>query len=132
VEAVSPFLFPAILVAAFYLLFIRPARSRAKALSQLQDSLAPGVEVMTTSGMFATVAAIEDDAVVLEPSPGVTLRFAKAAVARVVTATEPVADVVDEADTSDSDDHPRADDVQSDPTLDGPATPAPEDDRPAR
>lgn len=117
-EALSPFLFPAILVAAFYLLFIRPSRNRAKALSQLQDSLAPGVEVMTTSGMFATVAAIEDDAVVLEPSPGVTLRFAKAAVARVVTATEPVADDVD--------------DVQSDPTLDAPVSPAPEDDRPAR
>jgi preprotein translocase subunit YajC len=89
VEALSPFLFPAILVAAFYLLFIRPARARTRALTQLQESLTPGAEVMTTSGMYATVASVESDAVVLEISPGVTIRFAKAAVARVIPADVP-------------------------------------------
>ena len=35
--------------------------------------------------MFGTVTEIRDDSVVLEVSPGVTMRFAKAAVGRVVT-----------------------------------------------
>lgn len=84
-EAVTPFLFPALLVLAFYLLIIRPARTRTRAAAELREQLAPGLEVMTTSGLFATVVSVEDDSVVLEVSPGVTMRFAKAAVARVLT-----------------------------------------------
>ena len=94
-EAVAS-LFPFVLIlAVFYLLIIRPARTRSKAASQMQQQLAPGLEVMTTSGMFATVAAVEDEAVALEVAPGVRMRFAKAAVARILTADE--ADEADEA-----------------------------------
>ena len=51
----------------------------------------PGTEVMTTSGLYGTVASIGDDTVDLEISPGVTVRWAKAAVAEIKTApaTEP-------------------------------------------
>jgi preprotein translocase subunit YajC len=84
VEAVGT-LFPFVLIlAAFYLLIIRPARNRQRAAMQLQSELGPGQQVMTTSGLFATVSAVEDDAVVLEVAPGVTMRFAKAAVARIL------------------------------------------------
>lgn len=112
-EAITPFLFPALLVVAFYLLIIRPARTRTQTAARLQDSLAPGLEVMTTSGVFATVATIEDDAVVLEVSPGVTMRFSKAAIARVIPAHEPSGDLDGAADGSLSeagtDDRPQGD-----------------------
>jgi preprotein translocase subunit YajC len=82
-------LFPFVLIlAAFYLLIIRPARNRQRAAMSMQSQLAPGLEVMTGSGVFATVAAVEDDVVVLEVSPGVKMRFAKAAVARILTPEE--------------------------------------------
>ncbi len=124
-EALSPFLFPAILVAAFYLLFIRPARARTRALTQLQESLTPGAEVMTTSGMYATVASVESDAVVLEISPGVTIRFAKAAVARVVPADVPDDDEsVAEVGS--------ADDPTTDVRTDAPTDDRPESDQQAR
>lgn len=74
----------AILVVAFYLLIIRPQRNRARAASELQSRLAPGVQVMTTSGLFGTVSSIEEDAVVLEVSPGITVRWAKPAIGRIV------------------------------------------------
>ena len=74
----------AILVVAFYLLIIRPQRTRARAASDLQSRLAPGVQVMTTSGLFGTVSSIEEDAVVLEISPGTTVRWAKPAIGRIV------------------------------------------------
>ena len=112
-EAITPFIFPALLVVAFYLLIIRPARTRTQAAARLQDSLAPGLEVMTTSGMFATVVSIEDGAVVLEVSPGVRMRFAKAAIARVVPADEPADDIDGAGDHSLSetgtDDRPEGD-----------------------
>jgi len=73
------------LVLAFYLLILRPARTRQRAAQQIQQSLSPGQEVITTSGLYATVAAIEDEAVLLEIAPGVTCRFARPAVARIIT-----------------------------------------------
>jgi len=82
VEALLPF---AVLLLAFWLLIIRPARTRARQQNELQSRLAPGLEVMTTSGMYATVAEVQDDAVVLETSPGNRTRWAKAAVARILT-----------------------------------------------
>jgi preprotein translocase subunit YajC len=74
----------AILVVAFYLLIIRPQRTRARAAAQLQSRLAPGVQVMTTSGMYGTVSSIEDDVVLLEVSPGTTVRWAKPAIGRIL------------------------------------------------
>jgi preprotein translocase subunit YajC len=101
--------FFALILVAFYLLIIRPQRARAKAAQQLQASLEPGVEVMTTAGMFGTLTEIRDDSVVIEVSPGVSMRFAKAAIGRVVT-DDAASD--DDADTDDgSTDGTTADDA---------------------
>ena len=74
-----------LLILAFYFLIMRPARTRQRQERAVQESLRPGVEVMTTGGLFATVSAVEDDVVVLEIAPGVTARYVKQAVARIVT-----------------------------------------------
>jgi preprotein translocase subunit YajC len=62
----------------------RSNRNRQQKMLEVQSSLVPGAEVMTNAGMFATVIGIEDDKVVLEPSPGVEMTFLKAAIAQVV------------------------------------------------
>ncbi len=80
-----PFL---VVLLAFYLLVIRPARNRQREQMRLRDSLALGQQVMTTSGLVATIAAIEENEVLLEAAPGVVLRFAKAAVGRVLPAAD--------------------------------------------
>ena len=77
-----------LLALGFYFLFIRPARIRQRQTLAIQASLRPGLEVMTTAGLYATVAAVEDDVVLLEVAPGVVNRYAKGAVARVVTPAE--------------------------------------------
>lgn len=74
-----------LIVAAFFFLLIRPQRARAKQMQQVLASLAPGVDVMTTSGMFATVTAVDDEAVTLELAPGVHVRFLRGAIAKVVS-----------------------------------------------
>ena len=81
VSALLPFL---LILAAFYFLIIRPARTRQRAAMALQERLAPGLEVMTGSGIYGRVATVEDDRVSLEVSPGVSIRVAKAAVARIL------------------------------------------------
>ncbi|MFL6055912.1 MAG: preprotein translocase subunit YajC [Actinoallomurus sp.] len=73
-----------LIVVVFYFLLIRPQRRRQQQQSQLQSQLVPGQRVMTTAGMLATVAAVEDDALVLEIAPGVEARFVKQAVSQVL------------------------------------------------
>lgn len=108
-----------LILLAFYLLIIRPARSRSRAALELQERLAPGVEVMTTSGMYGTIVEIDEDSISLEVAPGTTIRFAKAAVGQV--RSPELADAASDAD--DADDGGAGDgtqdtrDVSADPTL---------------
>jgi preprotein translocase subunit YajC len=74
-----------VLLIAFYFLLLRPNRARQQKMAQMQAELAPGARIMTTAGLQATVVAVEDDLVVLEVAPGVQTRWARAAVARVLT-----------------------------------------------
>jgi preprotein translocase subunit YajC len=76
------------LAAIFYLLILRPSRRRQQQALQVQSHLVPGAEVVTTSGLYGTVSAVEDDVVVLEVAPGVTNRYAKQAIMRVLTPDE--------------------------------------------
>ncbi|MEV5413440.1 preprotein translocase subunit YajC [Thermopolyspora sp. NPDC052614] len=73
-----------LLVVVFYFLLIRPQRKRQQEQLRMQSSLTPGTRVMTTTGLFGTVVAVEDDEMVLEVAPGVETRWLKAAVGRVV------------------------------------------------
>ena len=91
-------LFFAVILVAFYFLIIRPQRNRARQAAQLQARLVPGVEIMTTAGMFGRVIEVNDDGVVLEISPGVQARFAKAAVGRIVDADDAATDDADDSD----------------------------------
>jgi preprotein translocase subunit YajC len=80
-----PLLFIAI---AVVFLLVLPMRQRNRALQrarELQESLDLGTEVMTTSGLYGTVVSVGDDTVDLEISPGVSVRWAKAAIAEIKT-----------------------------------------------
>lgn len=73
-----------LLLIGFYLLAIRPQRTRAKALAEVRAALAPGSRVITTAGIHATVLETGEESVLLELAPGVPVRFATAAVVRIV------------------------------------------------
>ncbi|MCX9193055.1 preprotein translocase subunit YajC [Carbonactinospora thermoautotrophica] len=95
--------------AMIFLLFVLPARQRRRHMEQIESALRPGVEVMTTGGLFAKVSSVEGDAVVLEVAPGVTNRYAKQAIARVITGgapagldgADPAGDGTEDTDTKD-------------------------------
>jgi preprotein translocase subunit YajC len=79
--------FPFILLAlAVVLLFVLPARQRKRMAAQqqaLQESLAVGTPVMTTSGLQGTVAGLGDGTVDLEIAPGVVVTFMRQAILEV-------------------------------------------------
>lgn len=82
-------LLPVLLLALFYFVAIRPQRRRQREMQDMQGRIQPGQQIVTTTGMYATVVAIENDAVVLEVAPGVHSRFVKQVIGRVI---DPAAD----------------------------------------
>ncbi|WP_298749147.1 preprotein translocase subunit YajC [uncultured Serinicoccus sp.] len=63
----------------FLLFLMFSQRRRARAVTDAQGQLQPGQEVMTTSGMYGVVRAIEDDVVHLEAG-GTVFRFQRRAI----------------------------------------------------
>ncbi len=73
-----------LVVFAFWLLVLRPARNRQKEFMATQSALAPGSRVMLASGIFGELVAVKDDEVDLRVAPDVVLTVARQAVAKVV------------------------------------------------
>jgi preprotein translocase subunit YajC len=96
-------LLPAIAV-LFYIVIVVPQSRRRKQAAMLQRAVEPGSRVLLTSGLYAIVVEIDDDAIVVQAAPGVELRYAKAAILRVIP---------DETEFDD-DDHDHADHEHSD------------------
>jgi preprotein translocase subunit YajC len=92
-------LLPLLLLAVFYFILIRPQQKQRREIAQLQSTIAPGARVMTGSGLVATVVAVEDDEVVLEVAPGITNRYVRRAIMRVLPeeAPSPVQPMTDES-----------------------------------
>ncbi len=86
-------LLPLIILLPLLLLIMRQRKQQREYLAQ-QDRVAVGQQVMTTAGMYGTVTAIHDDQLVLEIAPGVSVRWARAAVGKILTdvGTEVVAE----------------------------------------
>jgi preprotein translocase subunit YajC len=80
-----------LIIGVFYFLVMRPQQKRRREAMELQNKLGPGDTIVTIGGLHGTVVSVEDDVVLLEIAPDVQVRFARPAVARVVTrADEPV------------------------------------------
>ena len=90
-------LVPFLLIAlVFWLLLIRPQRRRAVELERIQRGLTVGDEVMLGSGFVATVGELpaEGDVIGVDLSPGVRVRVARGAVARILEPAHDPADPV--------------------------------------
>ena len=75
-------LFPLVFIVLLFVVMNRQQRKRAQAGTALQNSIATGDEVVTTSGIYGVVRAIADDQVQLEIADHVVVRIAKGAIAR--------------------------------------------------
>lgn len=89
-------LLPIVAIAlVFWLLIIRPQMRRQRELVQMQSAISAGDEVLLSSGVFGTIAAIEDTHLMVTIAPGVEIKVARGAVAQILRdepaeeATEP-------------------------------------------
>ena len=70
-------LLPLMIIALLVLMFMQSSKQRKamRAVKEMQDSLAPGDHVLTTSGLHATVLSVGEDSLVLEIAPGVRTQW---------------------------------------------------------
>lgn len=73
-----PFL---LIFAIFYFLLIAPMRKRQKALQALVENLKKGDRVITNGGLYGTIAAVEDKAVIVKLAENLKVKVAKSSVA---------------------------------------------------
>lgn len=69
--------------ALIYFMLIRPQQRRRKEVQNMQSAMDIGDEIITVGGLYGTIRSIDDDSVQLEIAPGVTARYAKAAIGKV-------------------------------------------------
>jgi preprotein translocase subunit YajC len=65
----------------FYFVLIRPQQQQVQKHKKFLESLKKGDEVVTDSGMFATILGVNDDSVVLRLGDNVKVKWLKAKIA---------------------------------------------------
>lgn len=88
------------LFAMMYFLVIRPNQQRRRQMQQMQETLQPGAEVITIGGLYGTVVDLDAESVTLEVAPGVTNRYARAAIGRTTERATAAGVVPDEPGTA--------------------------------
>lgn len=83
-NSLLPLVLIGVMIIGFYFLVLRPAKRRQVEAQKTISQVEPGSEIMTTAGIYGTVVAVDDDTVDLEVAPGVTIKYARAAVARIL------------------------------------------------
>lgn len=74
--------------AVFYFMLIRPQQKRAKAQAEMNNSVGPGTRVMITAGIVGTIKHVGERQAIIEISPGVEMTIFKAAIAKVLSASD--------------------------------------------
>jgi preprotein translocase subunit YajC len=86
---VMAFLPMILLVVVFYFILIRPQQKRAKEQKQMLETLKSGDEVVTASGLVATVITVKDKTVTIRSGDS-KLEVTKGSVTEIITAGTPV------------------------------------------
>lgn len=79
-----------ILIAAFYLLIIRPQQVRAKEMRELMAALSEGDRVITIGGLRGTVVSVGEETVILRVYDNSQLEFEKTAIAKILVDIPPL------------------------------------------
>ncbi|MBI2418597.1 MAG: preprotein translocase subunit YajC [Ignavibacteriales bacterium] len=72
--------------AIFYFMIIRPQQKRQKERDKLLSAIQKGDKIITSGGMYGTVASLEEKTVIITAADNVKLKFDRSAIATVVAA----------------------------------------------
>lgn len=70
--------------AIFYFMIIRPQQKRAKEREKLLSAVEKGDKVILSSGLYGTVAGMEEKTVLIDVGNNIKMKFERSAIASVV------------------------------------------------
>ena len=121
----SGFLAIVVLLGLLWVFVVLPVRRRQRAQAAsheaMQDALAPGDEIITAGGLYATVRSIEDERLEIEIAPGVIATLDRRAVAAVAedAEDEDVGEGEPGSDENPSDENPESESEAADSGAEG-------------
>jgi preprotein translocase subunit YajC len=77
------------MVVLFYVMLIRPQQKKMNEHKKMVAALRRGDKILTSGGIFATIAKVEDDVLQIEIAPDVKVKLDKGSVLSVITRSEP-------------------------------------------
>jgi len=77
------------IIAIFYFMIIRPQQKRAKERQTMLDAVKKGDKVLTSGGIYGTVAGLDEKTVLVQIADNVKVKIDRSAVASIVSETEP-------------------------------------------
>lgn len=116
-----------VLLVLLYVVVFLPRQRQVSRQRAMQSALAIGDEVVTIGGMHGTVVGVDEEAVRLELSPGVEVRFVREAVASRRTPDSPPAGE-DGEELDDDGDEASATPVDEDASRPEPSSDLPSED----
>ena len=93
------FIIPMFLI--MYMLLIRPQQKRVREQQALQRAVDVGDEIITTSGIYGVITAMDEEDMWIEVADGVEFRMARGAVLRRVQPADSASEPTNEPDAAD-------------------------------
>ena len=81
----SPLIMMLVVMGIFYVMLILPQQRQRKKLQQMIAAAKPGDKVITSGGIYGTIAGVDGDTIILKVADQVKIRVARSAIAQVET-----------------------------------------------
>jgi preprotein translocase subunit YajC len=77
------------IILIFYFMIIRPQQKRAKERQKLIDSMKKGDKVVTASGIYGTIAGLDEKTVLVQIADNVKVKLDRSAIATIISESDP-------------------------------------------
>lgn len=93
-----------LMLGVMYVLMIRPQRQRQAQQQSMIDGASVGDDVLTTGGIYGTIAEVEGDDIVVEIASGVTVHMTRRGIAAVLPPEDEDVEEVEELEDAEEQD----------------------------
>ena len=77
------------IILIFYFMIIRPQQKRQKERQKLLESMKKGDKVITSGGMYGTIAGIDEKTVLVQIADNVKVKLDRSSIANIISDTPP-------------------------------------------
>jgi preprotein translocase subunit YajC len=77
------------IILIFYFMIIRPQQKRAKERQKLIESMKKGDKVITSGGMYGTIAGLDEKTVLVEIADKIKVKLDRSAIATIISESTP-------------------------------------------